>query len=63
MRAIDLGLRSMGALERAAEVESANPRVLLLQGMTALHTPSAFGGSRGKAERWSAPATSEHGGN
>lgn len=50
MRAIVLGPRSMGALERAAEVESANPRVLLLQGMTALHTPSAFGGSRDKAE-------------
>jgi tetratricopeptide (TPR) repeat protein len=51
MRAIVLGPRSMGALERAAEVESANPRVLLLQGMTAFHTPSAFGGSRDKAEQ------------
>jgi tetratricopeptide (TPR) repeat protein len=50
MRAIVLGPRSMGALERAAEVESANPRVLLQQGITALHTPSAFGGSRDKAE-------------
>lgn len=50
MSAIVLGPRSMGALERAAEVESANPRVLLLQGITALHTPSAFGGSRDKAE-------------
>jgi tetratricopeptide (TPR) repeat protein len=51
MRAIVLGPRSMGALERAAEVESANPRVLLLQGITALHTPSASGGSRDTAER------------
>jgi tetratricopeptide (TPR) repeat protein len=50
MRAIVLGPRSMDALERAAAVESANPRVLLLQGITALHTPSAFGGSRDKAE-------------
>src|SRR4030095_8049783 len=50
MRAIVLGPRSMGALERAAEVESANPRVLLLQAITALHTPSAFGGIRDKAE-------------
>jgi tetratricopeptide (TPR) repeat protein len=51
MRAIVLGPRSMGALERAVELESANPRVLLLQGITALHTPAAFGGSRDKAER------------
>ena len=50
MKAIVLGPRSMGALERAADVESANPRVLLLQGITALHTPSVFGGSRDKAE-------------
>lgn len=50
IRAIVLGPRSMAALARAAEVESANPRVLLLQGITALHTPSAFGGSRDKAE-------------
>ena len=50
MRAIVLGPRSTGALERAADVESANPRVLLLQGITALHTPSVFGGSRDKAE-------------
>lgn len=50
MRAIVLGPRSMSALGRAAEVESANPRVLLLLGITALHTPSAFGGSRDKAE-------------
>jgi tetratricopeptide (TPR) repeat protein len=50
MRSIVLGPRSMAALERAAELESANPRVLLLQGITALHTPAAFGGSRDKAE-------------
>ena len=50
MRAIVLGPRSLGALERAVEVESANPRVLLLRGITALQTPSAFGGSRDTAE-------------
>jgi tetratricopeptide (TPR) repeat protein len=50
MRAIDLGPRSMGALEQAAQVELANPRVLLQQGIAALHTPPAFGGSREMAE-------------
>jgi tetratricopeptide (TPR) repeat protein len=49
MRAVVLGPRSMGALERAAEVEAANPRVLLLHGINILHTPSAFGGSRDTA--------------
>ena len=50
MRAIDLGPRSMGALEQAAQVESGNPRVLLQQGIAALHTPPVFGGSLDKAE-------------
>ena len=50
MRAVVLGPRSMGALERAAQVESANPRLLLQQGISALHTPPAFGGSRDRAE-------------
>lgn len=51
MRAIVLGPRSMRALNGAAELEPGNPRVLLLQGISALHTPSAFGGGRDKAER------------
>jgi hypothetical protein len=51
IRAIVLGPRSMVALERAGEVAPANPRVLLLQGVTALYTLSAFGGGREKAER------------
>jgi tetratricopeptide (TPR) repeat protein len=50
MRAIVAGPRSMGAFERAAEAESANPRVLLLHGINTLHTPAAFGGSRDRAE-------------
>jgi len=50
MRAIVLGPRSMGTLERAATLAPVNPRVLLLQGVTTLQTPAAFGGSRDKAE-------------
>lgn len=51
MRAIVLGPRSMRALDRAAELEPGNPRVLLLQGISALQTPPAFGGDRDKAGR------------
>lgn len=51
MKAIVLGSRSMGSLDRAADLGRGNPRVMLLQGISALHTPSAFGGSREKAER------------
>ena len=51
MKAIVLGPRSTGILDKAADLDRSNPRVLLLQGISAVHTPSAFGGSREKAER------------
>jgi tetratricopeptide (TPR) repeat protein len=51
MKAIVLGPRSMSTLERAGNADASNPRVLLLQGISALNTPSAYGGSRDKAEQ------------
>ena len=51
LKAIVLGPRSMGTLERAATMAAANPRVLLLQGIASLNTPPAYGGSRDKAEQ------------
>jgi tetratricopeptide (TPR) repeat protein len=51
MKAIVLGPRSMGTLDGAVALDRANPRVLLLQGISALRTPPAFGGSLEKAER------------
>lgn len=50
MRGIVLGRRADAYLERAAEAEPDNPRVVLQQGISALHTPSMFGGSIKKAE-------------
>ena len=51
VKAIVAGPRSTGMLERAAQIEPANPRVLLLQGISALNAPSTYGGSRDKAEQ------------
>ena len=51
IKAIVLGPRSMSMLERAGNMEASNPRVLLLQGISSLSTPSAYGGSRDKAEQ------------
>lgn len=50
MRAMIFGPRASRALERAAELEPSNPRVLLQQGISYLFTPRAFGGSLEKAE-------------
>jgi tetratricopeptide (TPR) repeat protein len=52
LRAIFLGPRSADALGRAGELEPANPRVLLLRGISALQTPSAHGGSPHMAEQF-----------
>jgi tetratricopeptide (TPR) repeat protein len=45
-----LGPRASAALDRAASLEPGNPRVLLLQGVSAFNTPAMFGGGSGKAE-------------
>ena len=50
-KAIVLGTRVSGALERAAELSPTNPRVALQAGISAFHTPAAFGGGANKAER------------
>ena len=50
VRGMTLGPRASGALDRAAGIESGNPRVLLLQGVSAFNTPAIFGGGTDKAE-------------
>jgi tetratricopeptide (TPR) repeat protein len=52
IRGVTLGPRANGALDRAAEIESGNPRVLLLQGVSAFNTPAMFGGGTDKAEQY-----------
>jgi tetratricopeptide (TPR) repeat protein len=51
VRGMTLGPRASGALDRAAEIAAENPRVLLLQGVSAYNTPAMFGGGVEKAER------------
>ena len=51
IRGMTLGPRANGALDRAAEIEGGNPRVLLLQGVSAFNTPAMFGGGTDKAEQ------------
>jgi cytochrome c-type biogenesis protein CcmH/NrfG len=51
IRGMTLGPRANSALDRAAEIESGNPRVLLLQGVSAFNTPAMFGGGTDKAEQ------------
>jgi Flp pilus assembly protein TadD len=46
-----LGPMASRSLDRAAKAEPANPRVLLLQGVSAYNTPAMFGGDLGDAER------------
>jgi tetratricopeptide (TPR) repeat protein len=46
-----LGPRASRALDDAADVAPDNPRVVLLQGVSAFNTPAMFGGGLGKAER------------
>jgi tetratricopeptide (TPR) repeat protein len=51
VRGMTLGPRASGALARAAEIDGGNPRVLLLQGVSAYNTPAMFGGGMDKAEQ------------
>lgn len=51
LKAIVLGSRVAGTLERAAELAPSNPRVALQEGISAFHTPAAFGGGTNKAEQ------------
>lgn len=50
-RGAELGVRSSGALDRAEAGAPDNPRVTLLQGISAFHTPVRFGGGLDRAER------------
>jgi hypothetical protein len=51
IRGMTLGPRASGSLDRAADIDGGNPRVLLLQGVGAFNTPAMFGGGVDKAER------------
>lgn len=51
LKAIVLGSRVSGTLDRAAELAPNNPRVALQAGISAFHTPAGFGGGMNKAER------------
>ena len=51
LKAMVLGSRVSGMLDRAAELAPKNPRVELQAGISAFHTPAAFGGGMNKAER------------
>ncbi len=51
VRGMTLGPRASAALDRAAEIDGNNPRVLLLQGVSAFNMPAMFGGGSDKAER------------
>ena len=51
MKGMILGPRANGALDRAAREAPANPRVVLMQGISAFNTPAMFGGGTDKAER------------
>ena len=46
-----LGVRASGALDRAEAAAPDNPRVALLQGISAFHKPARFGGGLDRAER------------
>ena len=50
-RGVVLGVRATGALDRAAAAAPDNPRVRLLQGISAFHRPARFGGGLDSAER------------
>lgn len=49
-KGMSLGPRSGAAMDRAVELDPANPRVILLQGIGAFHKPGVFGGGKDKAE-------------
>lgn len=52
VRGMTLGPRANAALDRASEIDSGNPRVLLLQGVSAFNTPAMFGGGTDKAQQF-----------
>lgn len=49
-RGMTLGPRIGSVMGKAKELEPANPRVVLSEGVGAFHTPSMFGGGHDKAE-------------
>ncbi len=49
-RGMILGMRASRSSARALDLEPANPRALLLDGVGKLHTPAMFGGGEEKAE-------------
>ena len=50
-KGVVLGVRASGALDRAEAAAPDNPRVPLLQGISAFNTPVRFGGGVDRAER------------
>ncbi len=50
-RGVVLGVRASGALDHAEAAAPDNPRVPLLQGISAFHRPVRFGGGLDRAER------------
>jgi tetratricopeptide (TPR) repeat protein len=52
VRGLTLGPRANAAIDRASEIDGGNPRILLLQGVSAFNTPAMFGGGTGKAEQF-----------
>ena len=50
-RGVVLGVRATRALDRAEAAAPDNPRVALLQGISAFHKPARFGGGLARAER------------
>lgn len=50
LEAMTLGSKSGELMERALQLGPDNPRVWLLKGIGALHTPAAFGGGSSRAE-------------
>lgn len=47
---MELGPKAAAAMERALELAPNNPRVVFLHGLSAFHTPPAYGGSVERAE-------------
>ena len=52
IRGMTLGPRANATLDRASEIDAGNPRVLLVQGVSAFNTPAMFGGGTDKAEQF-----------
>jgi tetratricopeptide (TPR) repeat protein len=52
LRGMTLGPRSSSAMDRAIELGPNNPRVWLMRGISAMFTPSLFGGGEDKAQEY-----------